>query len=70
MSKSAKSTSLVGMFFHSVSKESGYIEWQGVVIGNPEPGWYLLQLFSWIQVVAWYASRTWRPGSFTRIPKR
>jgi len=24
------------------------VEWQGVVVGNPEPGWYLVQLFEWL----------------------
>ena len=36
---------LVGQYFHSI--EDGYLQWQGTVIGNPEPGWYLLQLFAW-----------------------
>jgi len=40
--------SLIGQFFHSISKDTGNIEWQGYVIGNPEPGWYLLQLFEWL----------------------
>ena len=35
---------LVGQYFHSI--EDGYLQWQGTVIGNPEPGWYLLQLFA------------------------
>ena len=39
---------LLGQFFHSIGKENGQVEWQGVVIGNPEPGWYLLQLFEWL----------------------
>ena len=38
---------LVGNFFHSVTKE-GIVSWQGIVIANPEPGWYLVQLFDWI----------------------
>lgn len=37
---------LIGKFFHSLDKE-GKVEWQGMVISNPEPGWYLLQLFEW-----------------------
>lgn len=39
---------LVGQFFHSIGKDTGKVEWQGEVIGNPEPGWYLLQLFEWL----------------------
>lgn len=38
---------LVGNYFHSLNKD-GLVEMQGVVIGNPEPGWYLLQLFDWL----------------------
>ncbi len=37
---------LVGNFFHSLNKQ-GNVQWQGYVIGSPEPGWYLLQLFEW-----------------------
>lgn len=37
---------LIGKFFHSLDME-GKVEWQGVVISSPEPGWYLLQLFEW-----------------------
>lgn len=47
-SKAPIVSSLVGQHFHSVSKEHGKIEWQGTVIGNPEPGWYYLQLFEWL----------------------
>ena len=39
---------LLGQFFHSIGKDHGKVEWQGVIIGNPEPGWYLLQLFEWM----------------------
>jgi hypothetical protein len=39
--------SMIGLFFHSKNKD-GHIEWQGVVIGQPQPGWYLAQLFSWL----------------------
>ncbi len=38
---------LLGQCFHSIGKDTGKVEWQGEVIGNPEPGWYLLQLFEW-----------------------
>jgi len=37
---------LFGLCFHSV--ESGKIVWQGQVIGNPEPGWYLVETYSWV----------------------
>ena len=37
-------TSLIGCYFHSINPR-GKVEWQGQVIGRPEPGVYLLQLF-------------------------
>jgi hypothetical protein len=37
-------TDLVNQMFYAVEK--GKLTWQGVVIGNPEPGWYLIQLYS------------------------
>jgi hypothetical protein len=37
---------LVGKHFHSAN-ETNKIEWQGVVIGEPHPGWYLVQVFDW-----------------------
>ena len=37
---------LLGQFFHSLGADKK-IEWQGCVIGSPEPGWYLVQLFEW-----------------------
>jgi hypothetical protein len=37
---------LVGKYFHSAT-ETNKIEWQGTVIGEPHPGWYLVQLFEW-----------------------
>ena len=39
---------LIGKCFHSIDPKSGYIGWQGQIIGNPEPQWYLIQLYSWI----------------------
>ena len=39
-------TSLIGCYFHSINPR-GKVEWQGQVIGRPEPGVYLLQLFEW-----------------------
>ena len=36
---------LVGKWFHSIV--NGKIEWQGQVIGNPAPGYYLVQLYEW-----------------------
>ena len=38
---------LVGQLFHEV-KTNGDINRQGRIIGNPEPGWYYAELFSWI----------------------
>jgi hypothetical protein len=37
---------LVGKYFHS-GNENNKIECQGVVIGEPHSGWYLVQLFEW-----------------------
>jgi hypothetical protein len=37
---------IVGKYFHSAD-ESNKVEWQGMVIGEPHPGWYLVQLFEW-----------------------
>ena len=34
-----KAEKLVGKYFHGVN-ESNKVEWQGVVIGEPNPGWY------------------------------
>jgi hypothetical protein len=42
----AKRERLVGKYFHS-GNENSKIEWQGVVIGEPHAGWYLVQLFDW-----------------------
>ena len=41
-----KPEKLVRKYFHSAN-ENNKIEWQGVVIGEPQPGWYLVQLFEW-----------------------
>ena len=38
---------LLGEFFHSINKDTGNIEWQGIVIRRPEVGWYLIELFEW-----------------------
>jgi hypothetical protein len=37
---------MIGTFFHEIRGD--YIGWQGVIVANPRPGWYLVQLFSWI----------------------
>ena len=37
---------LVRKYFHGAN-ENSRVEWQGVVIGEPRPGWYLVQLFDW-----------------------
>src|SRR5438067_12730840 len=39
-----KPEKLVGKYFHSAD-ENNKVEWQGVVIGEPHAGWYLVQLF-------------------------
>jgi hypothetical protein len=43
---SGESEKLIGKYFHSTN-ETNRIEWQGLVIGEPHPGWYLVQLFEW-----------------------
>jgi hypothetical protein len=43
---SGKSEAVVGKYFHSAD-ETNKVEWQGMVIGEPHPGWYLVQLFEW-----------------------
>jgi hypothetical protein len=37
---------LLGKYFQSAN-EDNKIEWQGMVIGEPHPGWFLVQLFEW-----------------------
>ena len=37
-------SSLVGSFFHSGASPG----WQGCIVAEPQPGWYLVELFSWI----------------------
>ena len=39
---------LVGQFFHSFHPATGQLEWQGEIIGRPEPGVYLVELFEWL----------------------
>jgi hypothetical protein len=39
---------LIGKYFHSIKKDTGLVEWQGSVLGSPEPGWYLIELFEWV----------------------
>jgi hypothetical protein len=46
--KALPNAGLLGRFFHSINKDDNQVKWQGVVIGNPEPGWYLVQLFGWL----------------------
>jgi hypothetical protein len=38
---------MIGKHFHSFDTE-GYVAWQGRIVGNPEPGWYLVQLYEWL----------------------
>jgi hypothetical protein len=45
-SDDGKQVGLVGSFFHTV--KDGNLEWQGYVVENPEPGWYLVQLYEWL----------------------
>ena len=39
-------SNLIGSFFHSI--EDKHINWQGHVVSSPETGYYLCQLFSWL----------------------
>lgn len=39
-------TGMIGKYFHSI--DDARINWQGVVIGEPQGGWYLVQLFEWL----------------------
>jgi hypothetical protein len=38
---------MIGKHFHSFDTE-GCVAWQGRIVGNPEPGWYLVQLYEWM----------------------
>jgi hypothetical protein len=42
-----KLKSLAGHHFHSIGKD-GQIEWQGFVVSEVQPGWFMVQLYSWI----------------------
>jgi hypothetical protein len=42
----AKTEKLIGKYFRSAN-ETNRVEWQGAVIAEPHPGWYLVQLFEW-----------------------
>jgi hypothetical protein len=44
---SATTNPLCRQFFHSLDKD-GVVNWQGHIIGNPEPGWYLVEIFEWL----------------------
>jgi hypothetical protein len=45
-------TQLVGLFFHTFKFTDNELDiaihWQGIVVGNPQPEWYLVQLFEWM----------------------
>jgi hypothetical protein len=40
-------TSLVGSYFHRLDGAERLM-WQGIVVGEPQPGIYLVQLFDWV----------------------
>lgn len=46
------SDSLVGSYFHSFENDETdgkpYVEWQGQVVAEVEPGVYLIELMSWL----------------------
>ena len=46
MEDPAVTEKLVEKYFHGAN-ENNKIEWQDVVIGEPNPAWYLVQLFDW-----------------------
>ena len=37
---------MIGSFFHSHDSD-GVVAWQGQVVDNPEPGYWLVQLLNW-----------------------
>lgn len=41
---------LLGLYFLSFNKtgEEKELQWQGHIQGRPEPGWYMVQLYSWV----------------------
>lgn len=44
----AKLTSIVGHFFHSFDPDTRHIVWQGQVLAQVGPGYYLVQLYEWL----------------------
>jgi hypothetical protein len=46
--RTAHADSLVGLFFHSEVDIVDGRHWQGCVIARPEPGYYLVETFSWM----------------------
>lgn len=41
-------SSLVGKFFHTLDAETNKVQWQGRILSEPKPGYYMIQLFEWI----------------------
>jgi hypothetical protein len=45
-------SSLLGSYFHSIidcpSGKHRIVQWQGCVVGEPHPGFYLVETFDWI----------------------
>lgn len=66
MRKTTKQTGqLAGKYFHSLNGQN-QVEWQGIVLGSPEPGYYTVQLFDWlagqprvIRIVEFIQLRSW-----------
>ena len=44
------SNTLEGQYFHAIS--DGAVCWFGSVIGSPEPGYYLVEILSWLDTSA------------------
>lgn len=40
---------LIGKGFHTLDDNSNF-NWLGIIIGSPEPGWYFVMLFSWVDL--------------------
>jgi hypothetical protein len=48
VSEKNKVSPLKGKFFHSMKSDDKAIHWQGQIVDELTPGYFLLQLFSWL----------------------
>ena len=44
----SKKFTMVGRYFHSVTKDTKQIQWQGWILGQPSKGVYMCQLVEWM----------------------